>query len=574
MRISIYVVGILGAFFSTLILTYVSIATMFGPFIAPVLVLLASMLFRSEIARSGRKMFEQELAIVQAIGSVGGMIAIAIGFTLPTLYFLAPESLMELLQTPFTFSWVLGLTVIVAGLFGLWLGKIFLVSLMQKSNLKFPVSIMVHETIVAQDHEDGARLLIKGSLFSIVTCMARDGLKLGKTVIPSVFSWVGLSKNIIVFPAFFGKELVFSVMPMVWAIGFTAGISIVLPLLVGMLSKYLVVAPLNLHAQWVPSGWALFAPMKDESFLTAFCSGLVLAEFAMGMLKYPLMMHKWCLSMKQEGSCSLLSRSRTFLQNWMNVILGRSGGVQSEQVMHWYDSIEAPLTILASVALLWHAQFSLFSILFLLVGTGLVTYNICYMAGKIGLVAFGRFVTFVMLPSLFLFSLTSFQITWLCLFSAIAMATASNFLFSVKVGELQDITAKAMHRYTLLGIIATALVAGFFFWVLCQHFELGSAELFAQRGRSRALLIQSFHFDWMVLLLGFLYGYLLKFFKLSPTMVFGGLLMPNNLTIGLLVGAVINYIFYNNKTEHPFWSGMLAGDTLWEFFLILCRMIG
>ena len=100
----IYLYGILGAIFSTLVLTYVSIATMFGPFIAPVLVLLASMLLRPMITSQSRKAFEHALSIVQAIGSVGGMLGIAIGFTLPTVYFLSPETFAQLIANPFSFS--------------------------------------------------------------------------------------------------------------------------------------------------------------------------------------------------------------------------------------------------------------------------------------------------------------------------------------------------------------------------------------------------------------------------------------------------------------------------------------
>ncbi len=566
----IYLYGILGAIFSTLVLTYVSIATMFGPFIAPVLVLLASMLLRPMITLQSRKAFEQALSIVQAIGSVGGMLGIAIGFTLPTVYFLSPETFAQLIVNPFSFSLLLGVTTIVAGMFGLWLGSLFFDSLSGKAHLKFPVSIMVHETIVAQDHASSGRLLLKGSLFSWITCMARDGMKLGSLAIPSVFSWFGLSKNMLILPSFFGAELMFSVMPMVWAIGFTAGLSIVLPLLVGALSKYCIVYPLNMHSLWLPSSLHLFAPLKAESFLTAFCSGLVLIELLQGIHKYPAIILNSMQTLWRQGFGDSCQKMQCMIQKMFIV----PPDYHTNTLFRWYDRVEAPISIIASIALLWYFDFSILAILFTLIGTAAVAYNICYLSGKIGLVPFGRFTTFVMLPALFLFVMTPLQVTWLCLFATIAMAAASNFLFSAKIGSFQSIHQKLIHRYTLIGIITTALVAGFCFWLLCQHFDMGSAELFAQRGRSRALLINSFNFDLYVVACGMLYGYLLRFFKLSPTMVFGGLLMPNNLTIGLLIGAIINHVFYQGKTEHPFWSGMLAGDTLWEFFSIACKMIG
>jgi hypothetical protein len=153
------------------------------------------------------------------------------------------------------------------------------------------------------------------------------------------------------------------------------------------------------------------------------------------------------------------------------------------------------------------------------------------------------------------------------------MATASNLLFSAKVGDLEHVSRKKIHRYTWLGLVITAVAIGACIWLLCTHFTLGSAELFGQRGRSRALLIQSFSFDLRIVSLGFLYGYALRLFRLSPTMVFGGLLMPNNLTIGLSIGALMSAYSKDAKSEHPFWSGMLAGDSLWELVSIACKMI-
>ncbi|MBL4588345.1 hypothetical protein JKY79_03305 [Candidatus Babeliales bacterium] len=570
MNIALGFWGIIGTIFSCIVLSYVSIATMFGPFIAPVLVLFASILFRGDVGRGDKKLFEHKLAIFQAIGSVGGMIAIGVGFTFPTLYFLSPTDFHALLQNKWYFSGLLGITTLIAGLFGLWLGRLYSRALLERSGLRFPVSVMIHETIVAQDHKADAKLLVQGTSFSLITCLLRDGLKAGSLAIPSVFSWFGLSKNIIIAESIFGNALALSIMPMVWAIGFTAGMTIVVPLLVGALSKYLVVYPLNMHSLWLP--WTFFKPLSQGSFLTAFCSGLVLAELFNGLSRYPGQLKRW-IEKKAAEDFSIGNQINESVQMVRSFFSGHADEAV-DQVSHWYDRYEGLLLFTLSWSLLYALGFSVFAALFTVVGAMFVTYNICFIAGKIGLVTFGRFVTFIMLPALFLFALTPFQITWLSIFVVVTMAAAANYLFSVKIGDLQKISRHDMHRYTMMGIFVTAAVIGLILWILCTNFELGSADLFGQRGRSRALLINSFSFDWQILLLGFMYGYFLRFLRLSPTMVFGGLLMPNNLTIGLLIGATINRFFFNNKTQHPFWSGMLAGDTLWEFFSIACKMFG
>jgi hypothetical protein len=109
--------------------------------------------------------------------------------------------------------------------------------------------------------------------------------------------------------------------------------------------------------------------------------------------------------------------------------------------------------------------------------------------------------------------------------------------------------------------------------LLFTSFQIGSPDLFAQRGKSRALLIQSLNFNWIIVVLGFLYGIILKKLKLSPTMVFGGLLMPNHLTIGLVIGAVTSWLSKNSKEQGPIWSGVFAGESLWILFSILLKMI-
>lgn len=571
MTLPIIILGTIFSLFSCLVLSYVSIATMFGPFIAPVLVLMGSLVFRLTHSSKSRGEINHELTLLQTIGSVGGMIAIGIGFTLPTLHFLAPQEFSALINTPLYFCTLIGALCLTAGGFGIWLGRLFFRSLLQESKLSFPVGVMIHETITSQAQQQQARMLLKGSMFSWITCMARDGFSVGSVTVPSVLTSLGLPKNVPIFPSIFGKELIISFMPMVWAIGFTAGMSIILPLIVGCFSKYLVVYPLNHHASLLP--FSFFSPMSDEMFLTAFCSGIVIAEFAAGMSKYPTVILGWIRSIKHNGIRFYVNALYNFIWGIGHAGAAGPGEHPVEEAMNFYDKVEGFLVLSSSMLLLWYLGFSLITSVGIMIGTGMVTYNICYMAGKIGLVAFGRFVTFVMLPALFLFSLTNLQITLLCVFCSIAMATASNLLFSAKVGDLEHVSRKKIHRYTWLGLVITAAAIGFCIWLLCTHFTLGSAELFGQRGRSRALLIQSFSFDLRIVSLGFLYGYALRLFRLSPTMVFGGLLMPNNLTIGLSIGALMSAYSKDAKSEHPLWSGMLAGDSLWELVSIACKMI-
>lgn len=129
------------------------------------------------------------------------------------------------------------------------------------------------------------------------------------------------------------------------------------------------------------------------------------------------------------------------------------------------------------------------------------------------------------------------------------------------------------NRYQWLGLVVTSLSMGCILWLLFTHFTIGSPELFAHRARARALLIQSLSFDLAPVLLGFLFGFVLKRYKLNPMMVFGGILMPPAITIGLMIGACISWLDVKAKDHVPFWSGMFAGESTWivaQIFLKLC----
>jgi hypothetical protein len=204
----------------------------------------------------------------------------------------------------------------------------------------------------------------------------------------------------------------------------------------------------------------------------------------------------------------------------------------------------------------------------------IATYQIGYLGGQIGLITFGRFATFIMIPMMLMFKLDFVQVTFLCVFFNVCAGVASDLLFDYKVGQLCQIDFKVIRRYQWIGLIVASLCVGFFLWILFTNFQLGSPELFAQRAKARALLIQSFNFDFRIVFLGVIYGLILKKFKISPTMVFGGILMPTNLSIGLLLGAILSAIVKNAEEKIPFCSGVFAGESIWVITTVLLKIWG
>jgi hypothetical protein len=75
--------------------------------------------------------------------------------------------------------------------------------------------------------------------------------------------------------------------------------------------------------------------------------------------------------------------------------------------------------------------------------------------------------------------------------------------------------------------------------------------------------------DANIVLLGIGFGWILKRFKINSTMVFGGLLMPNGITIGLLLGSLGTLLTKKTDRWVSLCAGILAAESLWVMVSIL-----
>ena len=551
MNIWLIFLSVLFTFFSTIVLLYISMATMIGPWVAPTLVLLTAVIFKLVRSKKSKSERHQDIVLVQTVGSVGGLVATGVGFTLPTLYFLDPVQFNRWMGMPFVFSGVIAAACLAAGGFGIWLGDAFSNKMIKKDNLSFPVSSLIKETILASSDGKKSKELFYGFAASGLACFLRDKL------LPV--------KDLFVLKGFFGNALNISITPMFWAVGFIVGPAIAMPLLVGMLSKYAVVAPLFHHGDWLP--FRLFPVMDIKTLTFAFSAGLAVSELIFGLLKYPKIIWnnvKFYSGFKIKEKFSFIKNLFSKKEDSEFVGLSKSQARLKK--------LEAVLIIASVFAFLSFLRFPILAQILIVSTTVLATYQISFLGAKIGLVQFGRFATFIMIPTMLLFKLTALQITMLCVFVAISGAAASDLLFDYKIGQFFDISFKRIKKYQWLGLISTAACLGFFLWVLFTNLQLGTVELFAQRGMNRALLIQSVGFNLTVVGLGVLYGFLLKKLRVNPTMVFGGLLMPNSLTIGLVIGALGSMLSKKRMEQFPFFSGVFSGESVFLIVNVLSKM--
>ena len=104
---------------------------------------------------------------------------------------------------------------------------------------------------------------------------------------------------------------------------------------------------------------------------------------------------------------------------------------------------------------------------------------------------------------------------------------------------------------------------GIIFWLLISYFGLGAASpLIAQRCQARALLINASHFNYIVMLIGIACGFGLKYIKINSTLVLGGLLLPIDFSLLLILGGLATYLVKDREEYVPFWSGVFAASAL------------
>jgi hypothetical protein len=526
--------------FTTMVMSYISMATPIGPWMEATVVLLATLVFKT-IFRVAQTKQMAAIGIATAAGSLGGIIATACAFSFPTLFFLDTELFASWLMQPIYFSCILGALVFVAGSLAFLLVNFFQKRFLEEPDMPFPIGTMVYKMIAAQNQMRKSLELVAGAVCAIGIAGLQYvmGLPNKITLLPA------LGGGIFRIPHIF---IQLDTLPMLWAIGFVTGHVIAIPLLVGVISKIIFVDPVQLF---------FFPVMTNANFVLAFCSGMVVQGALLSFFDLPKTLYKagkriyWGIpfvlpvrqSLGDGGSAS-------------------EGSVSKEK---WAYLKQLPLIIFVTVlviSLLTWCNFSIVSQLYLVIFTGICAYQLLIIAGKAGIAPLGRFATFVMVPGLIIFGYSATQVTFVATFVELCGGIAVDLMFGRKMAQLAEIDRNTVQKYQWLGLLVSACSIGIIFWVLINHFGLGSTELFAQRAQSRALLINAYSFNWIVLLLGMLFSFMLKYLKVNSVLVLGGLLMPFDYSLPLILGGLSTYLVKDKEAQYPFWSGVFAASSI------------
>ena len=503
-----------------------------GPWIAPTLALIGLIIFR--LFACCKNGCSEGVALATSAGSVGGILATALGFYFTTLYFLDPDFFDVWMAKPFSFSLVLFGLSIAGGMLGILVANIFENKFIVQDKLSFPIGQLVHKTISAQKQVKKALELIVGFVSTIIFCLLQDGIMKFKGFIPKAVTLVSpYAISVFKIPA-----IRLDFWPMLWALGFVTGHVVAIPLAIGVLSKILLVKPMYLLA---------FAELSWMEYIITFCSGMVLSTAIFGFIKTP----------------------KSLFKSVKNLFAKESKSKDEEKSLHAknINIIETILIFVSLVLFLTYFNFSFLSQLYLIVFSFICAYQLAIIAGKIGLAPMGKFATFVMVPAMFIFPLSSYQTIFIATFVGISGGVACDILFGRKLAHLANIPRQKIKRYQYIGLIVSALVVGIVFWFLINHFHLGSDHLFALRAQNRWMLINTLKnaksFNYYVLVLGAVFGLLLSRLKVSPLLVLGGLFMPINITLGLVIGGLGALLVKNKEEWYPFWSGVYAANSIW-----------
>jgi len=536
------VLSILFSIFSTAVMSYLSMAIPIGPWIAPTLALLAMLVFQ---LFSQTKNKVKKIALATSAGSVGGILATAFGFYFPTLYFLDKPGFNAWMASPISFALFLGGLGFISGWFGLWVANVMEHKFLVEEKLPFPIGQLVYKTIMAQAQVRKAVELVIGFFGTTAFCFFQDGLRGFSGFIPKSFLLIA-PRLLWVFKI---PKVTLDIWPMLWALGFVTGHVIALPLAVGVLAKVVLVSPANL---------LLFPSIKPLEFTLTFSSGMVLFGAVFGFIATPKSLWK---AIKNIAHGNFRGSKKD------------SSAAATQQLTA--RLVEFGLFLIPTITFLTYFGFSFVSQFYLLLFGFVCAYQIAQIAGKIGLAFMGRFATFVMVPAMYLFGLNPTQIVVITTFVGAAGGVATDVLFGRKLGELASIASKRMKQYQYFGLIVSCLSLGAVFWFLINHFGLGSEEIFAYRAQNRWLLIRTLQnarsFNFFVLFLGFLFGYALKKLKISPMLVLGGLFMPVNISLGLVLGGCVAYLVKEKERWFPFWSGVYAANSVWMLLRAILR---
>ncbi|MBP7854839.1 hypothetical protein KAZ82_02750 [Candidatus Babeliales bacterium] len=498
------VMSIFFSVMSTGMMSYLTMSTQIGPWVAPVFVVVC-MVFVIPFIKS--KWFYEHAVVAIASGSVGGMIGICLGLSFPSFYVLHKNLFESWVADPVKLCFLIFGFVVCAGLYALFLSYFLRHYFLHKSDLTYPMSQLVYDVIFIDKHQKSHHRMLAGvgvaTVWNLITISARSSLAM---YVPQIHMF-----------------------PLVSTVGFIAGISIVFPIVLGFCIRVFILDMVRIYSGSLVSG---------NSFLITFCFGMLISLVAR------MIWHAWKTRNDQQVYKRTLFWHETFLKS--KFFLG-----------------SYVLILAASFALLHSFGVSAIICLYSFVAIAWLSKYMVEIIGEIGIIDVDNYVWFVLLPLLYAMAPASDVLIAVAVFSMLSLGLIVDFMFSYKLADLAQVSYRKIVRYQLFALFSAAAIAGVFFLWFSQMWKLNNFALVGFKAHELDDVIQFGFYDYRVLLSGIVTGFLVLIMTSELLVTIGAVIMAPFTSITLVVAGICAHLIKKKERWYPLWFGVYAGHMLW-----------
>jgi|GEM_PF-1250687 len=494
---------------STGMMSYLAMTTQLGPWVAPVFVVVSMVLMMPFF---DARWFKKNVVVTIAAGSIGGMVGICLGLSIPSFYFLHHHLFVRWLSSPWMFVGIIAGFVLCASAFALLIAMTIKDRVLAKPSARFPMVQLVHNVIFIETQQMAQTFMWMGISFATMW---------------NLLMWCARS-------ALSSFVLQMHVIPMLLSVGFVAGIVIAPPVLLGLATRVFIIETLHQY---------IVTTVSAHVFLITFASGMLitwLCQFAIKMLLFQK----------------------------LKALLSYNFWVQKRDNIRWYVYSLMILCCVILLLSLWGT--TLFAQWYVIGMILILSWYLVQIVAEVGVVEVDSYVWFIVLPLIYFASLSSLTIVAIAVFATLCLGLVIDCLFSYKLAQLSKIEFASVFKYQIISSVVASVSVGVFFLWYSKTFELDSFSLFVSRAHELDDIIKFGRYDYRILLCGFLYGWVVRAVTTDLLIVIGAVLMAPSISIWLVIAGAFAHIVRQREKYYPLWFGVYAGHSLWLIVRAFC----
>ena len=473
-----------------------------GPWVGPLFVVVCMAII---IPFVSRKWFQHHAIITIASSSIGGMIGLALGRTLPSFYFLYKEQFLQWVDQPLLFIGTIVAVVICAGGLAFFIAYLIKDYLILDEKLPFPMSKVVYNIVSVDRYDQVHTMMWAGIGISSVWNIVIMGIKF----------------------VFHRSMATYHMMPMLLSIGFVAGDLNVVPMTIGLVNRTILF--------WLRDHY--FATMHKKEFLVLFCLGMLSVQIVNTVAKI-IFKHFMHVTYALHGIK-------------LHVITTRS-------VVCFTTVLLPSSVVLYLFGITWLQQLFIIPLLFL------IGFNIAKIIGQIGIVSIDGFLWCVLLVMMYFFTaLSSINFLFIAVFASICLCVVIDLSFSYKLASLASITYRRLLPYQLVGFVVAAIASGCIMWYYAQSFDVQSLHHFAPDARDLDAVINFGTFNYKVFVCGIVSGLIMIATGQRLLVVIGSTFISAVESLLLIVAGIFAHFMPKRERYFPLCFGMYAAHVIW-----------